>query len=379
MGLMSGRQPSSSMAEKGGLWRIDAERLTCLQPSAVTPGVVLVPSEQVLILGVDLPLPTRRQRLAALPFAIEERLAEPLEALHVALGVELSPGRYLAGVVRHDIMRDWTARLDAAGLGRSALIPDALDLPPAEDGAWSVLRMGDRALVRTADGRGFALPATMLAAAWASAGHPPIVSHGEPLAGNLPTVQPQYDPLQLSDTAPPPVLDLRQGPYSSRGRPLGTILRRLAFVMGAGAVAHAAIAAADTVALQNAAHARHDQALAMIRQTAPATPADADLVATLDRLLPEGGGAPGGFLPLLSRTSTALRPVSAGIAMRSIGYNAADGGLSLSVEAADMAGLQRVQGALAAAALSPSAGAATAESGRANGDFIVRDGARGRR
>ena len=51
-------------------------------------------------LRVPLPLASHRQRQAAVGFAVEDLIAEPLEASHVVLGPELGPGEYLVVVVR---------------------------------------------------------------------------------------------------------------------------------------------------------------------------------------------------------------------------------------------------------------------------------------
>ena len=190
----------------------------------------------------------RRQRLEALPFALEDRLAEPLELLHVALGAEVSPGRYLAAAVRHDQMRVWIDELNAAGRPRFALVPDALSLPVPAEGAWSVAIESGRARVRTADGAGFAVPAALLQPAWIAAGQPVAVSYGDALPAMLSTLEEEA----LGWPAPragPAALDLRQGPYAARSRPGAVAVRRLALAVMLGAAAHTAIAATDTLAL----------------------------------------------------------------------------------------------------------------------------------
>ena len=89
----------------------------------------------MLLLAVDLPLASARQR-AALPFAIEDRIAEPIDDVHVALGDEIAPRRYLAGVVRHDDAAGWTELAEAGA--RAAMVPDVLALPIAGAGDWAV-------------------------------------------------------------------------------------------------------------------------------------------------------------------------------------------------------------------------------------------------
>jgi general secretion pathway protein L len=366
------RPQLSGTVERSGLWSLAQGGLVCLEPAASGRAVVLVPSEHVLILTADLPLATSRARLAALPFALEDRVAEPLDEVHIALGSETSPKRYLAAVVRHVLMADWVARLAAEGLGRAALVPDAFALPVPEETSWSVGLHDGRALVRTPEGTGFAIPLSLLPAAWAAAGRPFLVSYGQPLPPELPSTNALSAPGSLLALLAPPPLDLRQGPYSARDLPAAAMVRRLAMVLGAGVVAHAAIAGADTLALQGIARDRHEQALALMRQVAPNTPPEADLVAEFDRLYPTVGGGRSGLLPLMSRTFAALQPLSSEIAVQTMGYVAADNALRLKVEASNMAGLQRIDSTLAAAGLATASGASTSEQGAATGEIVVR-------
>ena len=95
---------------------------------------VALPSELAHILRVPLPLAAHRQRQAAAGFAVEELIAEPLEASHVVLGPELGRGEYLVVVVAHREMAVWAAR---AAPGQR-LVPDVLALPVPAAGCCSV-------------------------------------------------------------------------------------------------------------------------------------------------------------------------------------------------------------------------------------------------
>src|SRR5689334_14006904 len=119
-----------------GVWTLAGNAPIIAEPGG--PATVLVPTEQVRLLAVDLPVQGRARRLEALPFAIEDRIAEPLESVHIALGVELAPKRHLVGVVRHDVMADWVERAEAEGLGGARFVPDALALPLPTEGGWAV-------------------------------------------------------------------------------------------------------------------------------------------------------------------------------------------------------------------------------------------------
>lgn len=266
------------------------------------PARLIVPVEDVTLLAVDLPFAGRARRLAALPFAVEPFVAQPLEAVHLALGAEIAPRRHIAGVVSHDTMRGWIALAREAGLDGIAIVPDALALAMPDAGRWAVTRTADRVLVRRDDATGFALPAPLFDAAWTAAGRPPL------------------DDAVAGDDVP---LDLAQGPYAwaPRDRPW----RRLGLVAAAGLAAHGLIAAADTLALRSIADRWRDETGAAL-VAAGAQPGD-DPAAVAATLLPAagGGGPASGFLPLLDRASRALPP---GVVLTRIGY-AADGSLAL--------------------------------------------------
>ena len=81
--------PDLEAPRADGVWTLAGDRLIIVDASG--PATILVPTEQVRLLAVDLPLANHAKRLAALPFAIEDKIAEPLENVHIALGKELSP------------------------------------------------------------------------------------------------------------------------------------------------------------------------------------------------------------------------------------------------------------------------------------------------
>lgn len=351
-----------------GLWRLAGTALTAVEAWDVGPAIVLVPCEDVLLLTVDLPLNSRNQRRAALPYAIEDRIAEPLDTVHVALGTAVAPTTYLAGVVRQAIMARWVALLADAGLAHARLVPDALGLPIPLPGGWSVAVAGDRVLVRTDAGAGFATPAGRFAGVWAAGGSLPCTIYGPPPAFDLPLASiVTMDAVDLRAIAP--ALDLRDGIYAVPARPLPIAVRRLAAIVALGLLAHTTIAAADTLRLQHLAATQAATADALLRQALPGTPLTADL----DRLLPTGADARGPLLPLLVRVAAALAPVG-GLTFDKLAYSARDASLTLGVEAANIDGLQRAQAALATAGLNPVSGAVTAGSGRADGDIVVRGG-----
>lgn len=348
------RPDNASLADNGlrvsgpaGVWTLDGDAL--IASDADGPATVLVPGEAVRLIAVDLPLAGHAKRLAALPFAVEDRIAEPLESVHLALGAELGPRRYLVGVVRHDRMAEWIARLEDAGLAHAALVPDALALPRPGEGEWAVDLGERRAVVRSGDGTGFALPAAMLGAAWEAAGRPACVAHGAPLPGEMGGAR---EPLALDPLGQrllAPALDLRQGAYARR-RGHGGVGRRLALLAAIGVLAHAGIAAADAIALNRIAANREADTRALVAQMAPATTLpEGDIADAVTALLPEAGPAGGGnaLLPAMTRVSAALAPLASDIAAQSVRL---DGGVvTIDLAAGDPALPGRVRAALAEA------------------------------
>lgn len=96
--------------------------------------VVAAPGAQALARWIDLPARTEAQARSAAGFLLEDALAAPRDATHVALGPVAASGRRLAVAVDKAAMRDWLAEIANLGLVPSALVPDHLLLPPPEPG-----------------------------------------------------------------------------------------------------------------------------------------------------------------------------------------------------------------------------------------------------
>lgn len=324
-----------------GVWTLEGERP--IITDAGGPATLLVPSERLLLLAVDLPLPSRAQRLAALPFAIEDRIADPLDAVHLAIGEMLAPQRYLVAVVRHSVMAEWIALAEANGLADAALVPDALALPRPGEGAWNVAQAGDRAVVRAGDGTGFAVPAGLLAPAWNAAARPTVTSFGDPLPDAL-AAEPA-DPQPLGMTLAVSALDLRQGPYARRGGG-STFARKLAMVALAALVAHGVIAAADTLMLRAIADRREAETRTLLATAAPDLATAEDLPGSIADRLPRPTGD-NRFVPALGRVSAALAPLAPAIAVRSIEWRGNQ--LSIDLDAGDAGAAERLRTALSGA------------------------------
>jgi type II secretory pathway component PulL len=99
-------------------------------------------AEDVSLFAIDLPVRRAKDRRRAAAFAVEEKLACALEAVHVALGPSLAPGRFLVALGALKKMPRDAARPVTP---EQMLLP-APSAPDARD--WHALRKGERVLAR---------------------------------------------------------------------------------------------------------------------------------------------------------------------------------------------------------------------------------------
>jgi general secretion pathway protein L len=109
--------------------------------------VVLVPSVRVLRTRADVPVKGAARVAQALPFALEDVLADDVEDLHFAAGARLADDQVAVAVVRRDCMDNWLARLAAAGIRPQAVCAEA-DAVPDIAGNSTLLVEDHQALLR---------------------------------------------------------------------------------------------------------------------------------------------------------------------------------------------------------------------------------------
>lgn len=359
--------------DRGNAVRIVSDQLVWLRRRDDGPVDVFVPSEYAPIFAVDLPLASRKARQEALPFAVEDRLAQPLEAVHAVLGQPMGENRYLASVVERDKLGEWIAQLASAGVTAGAIVPDAAALPaPLGPRAWAVCCDGDRRLIRASDGECFATSADLLATLWNAAGQPPLEQVGAAWPTDLP--EPATSHPELTWIASPNAPDLLQQQQRTASTAWHAPARIAAGIVGVAAVAQIFLLALDASFVAHIADTRRTEVAAKLAQLAPGTPAGPDPGATLASLLPGAGESEDGhFLPLLSRTSAALQSVAQTMTLQSLAFDEQDGALELKIETSDLARLEAVQTALRQAGLAIEAGAASVADGRAEASVSVKD------
>lgn len=309
---------------------------------------VLVPGTEVLTTTVDLPVKGGAKLQAALPYALEEVVAEDIDKLHFAAGNRRSSGRVPVSVVRRDILEGWIARLKDAGIPPASIvaenyglarIPGTISLLVAEnqviinDGADTELVMqgvspGDAlAAIGALDEDGAAA-----VEADASAARAPLPRHvlvycepgvDERYEHDWLAIRKELDSLDLNllpDGVTPRLavtvatgagVNLLQGDFARRTA-YGGLLRpwRYAAVLLAGFILVAVGAkAADYYALSRQETAFRQQFQEEYRELAPGAPAVEDPAALVSSLRARAGtsGPPQLFLQSLAELSRALR------------------------------------------------------------------------
>lgn len=91
--------------------------------------VVLVPGAEVLLLETPAVSKNRSQLAKAVPYALEDQLAQPVEELHFALAAKAEGGNIGVAAVAHARLRQWLSELAAAGVHPDQMLPDSLVLP----------------------------------------------------------------------------------------------------------------------------------------------------------------------------------------------------------------------------------------------------------
>lgn len=350
--------------------------LVWIDTNGIDPPDVLVASEYAPSFAVDLPLAQHRMRVAAAPFAVEDRVAQPIDDLHVALGREVSPRRYLVSTVAKAKMSEWRAELAARLVTPRRLIPDATTLRPPEPAAgWAVRVDGERVLVRTRDDEAFATSIRLLPALWAAAGCPALQQAGPGWHAALPVPVLSFDAIDAAPARRDDV-DLGQSAQQDSERRYSVPLKVAAAMLAAAAAAHTAILSLDAAFVSSALSERRTEVSRLVASVAPLAPAGDDPATVLAGMLPGGGSNAGAsrFLPMLAQISSAIQPVAEGIAVQALSYDAADGAMLVDIEASDLPALERVERSLTAAGFSTESGGASVGEGRAESSFTIRDG-----
>jgi len=129
------------------------------QVSSVTQNahvIVLLPLQQMLLSIVNTRARKSKHLQKAIPFALEDEVADDIENLHFALGRRYGENDYPVAVIEKVTLDSVLETLASAGVYPDILTADVFALPFRE-GSWTILVEDDRALVRTSKLQGFTI------------------------------------------------------------------------------------------------------------------------------------------------------------------------------------------------------------------------------
>lgn len=128
----------------------DASKLVQLQPIAdKSTTLLLLPGECCLHTRIKLP---DRSKLAkrTIPFQLEEKLCQPIEALQIVYGSLDSSLNIPVVSIEKSVLQSWIEALEKARIQADRVLPDYLALPNTDNQA-TLLQDGERVLCRTPD------------------------------------------------------------------------------------------------------------------------------------------------------------------------------------------------------------------------------------
>ncbi|MCZ6564523.1 MAG: type II secretion system protein GspL [Gammaproteobacteria bacterium] len=118
--------------------------------------IVLLPLQQMLLSIVNTRARKSKHLQKAIPFALEDEVADDIENLHFALGRRYGENDYPVAVIEKVTLDSVLETLASAGVYPDILTADVFALP-FKEGSWTILVEADRALVRTSKFQGFTI------------------------------------------------------------------------------------------------------------------------------------------------------------------------------------------------------------------------------
>ncbi|WP_299506847.1 type II secretion system protein GspL [uncultured Roseobacter sp.] len=337
------------------------DRLVQAATAAHLAAPIVVPSANVSLFSVFLPVNTHRQRMKALRFALVDQLCEAPITSQCVLGPLIGDDHYLVAVCDETALAQVAVDPEQAGVA----LPDILGIPrpDAKRPAWNLWRAGNVIYVRASDGTGFVCRADVFATCWTLADKPELFSLTQALPDGVEAADISANP------APPHPqdlqLDLRHGRFRHRKKGPRRFLRFAAAALIFGAFGQISLLAADARALATIAEQRIADVSDRLAQRAPGLAPDQPLRLITAQLVNKNTPKQQDrFMATLNHASAALKTQADQITFRELRYGAREGVLTLLLQGSEFGALQAAEAALIGAGLRVTSGTATAtESG----------------
>ncbi|MEX6502078.1 type II secretion system protein GspL [Pseudomonas zhanjiangensis] len=328
---------------------------------------LVLPVEAVTACAVQLPTQKARWLRQALPFAVEELLAEDVEQLHLALGEPLADGRHRVFAVRRSWLAGWLALCPSVP---QRILVDA-DMLPRE--GTPLLYLESRWLLGGAGVARLALDGATWPALAQCCPHPHVAHH-----------QPGQEALAPVDDRSPVVdgyrwlaqqamaTNLAQGEFAPRqSADHWQRWRPLVGLLGLWLVLQWGVNLAQGWYLQRQADAYAASSEALYRQLFPEDHKLINLRAQLDQHLAEAEGGAGQLLGLLAQVSQAMADDEQRLSVQQVDFSDSRGDLALQVQAPGFAELERLRERLQEFGLPVQLGSASRESAGVSARLVI--------
>ncbi|NNF52773.1 MAG: type II secretion system protein GspL [Gammaproteobacteria bacterium] len=113
--------------------------------------VLIVPGTEVVNTQARVPLRGGSKLRQAIPYALEDQLAEDVEKLHFAIGKRTADGEYPVAVTARENMESWLGVLEEAGIRAQSVVADT-SCVPVTPGGVTIIFENDACLLHGADG-----------------------------------------------------------------------------------------------------------------------------------------------------------------------------------------------------------------------------------
>ncbi|MDP3977704.1 MAG: type II secretion system protein GspL [Pseudomonas sp.] len=319
---------------------------------------LVLPVEAVTACAVHLPTQKARWLRQALPFAVEELLAEDIEQLHLALGERLEDGRHRVFAVRRSWLANWLA-LCATPPGMIAVDADLLPRRGTQllylDSRWL---LGGEGVAR------LALAGEDWPALAAGCAHPHSVNRTARQA----VLEPLDEAAEVVDghvwlARQAGGNNLAQGEFAAQqSSGQWQRWRPLLGLVGLWLVLQWGFNLAQGWHLQRQAEAYAEASATLYRQLFPEDHKLVNLRAQLDQHLAAGGASgQGRLLGLLMQVNQALSAEGTQILVQQVDFSELRGDLAMQIEAPGFAELERLRERLQEAGLVVQLGSASRE------------------
>lgn len=325
---------------------------------------LVLPMEVASAFAVSLPTTKARWLRQALPYAVEELLAEDVEQLHLSLGDRLADGRYRVIAVRRSLLRSWLGLMDELGIRVSSIFVDADLMPYIEN---RLLFIGERALLGGAGPLRLALDAAQwpsLAPRLSGPLRAKGVTEQAPEVIGPVSYSQELDPYRLLSRGRGHAVNLAQGDFAIQreGAGLGP-WKGVAIVAGMWLLLQFGLNLAQSLYLQQKADDYAAASEALYRELFPEERRIVNLRAQFAEHLQQGGSVGSGrFLQLLDQAADAFLQAPQ-LSIVQLDYSESDGNLALQVRAGDFAALEQLRQRLTDSGLVVQMGSASREEG----------------